>query len=281
MNHAKACKKRKSLKGPWARAKKTGRFGCPAGQFHRGSPTGGSCYICPKQYVRIHAAGADTGKCAPMEPCKPGLLLAKQPSKNVFDSLLELPKGKVCAPLFDIKVAARQEMPTFKSISDPLVTLAEDALRVKNKDQLVEFLKSKNTHAVLRTLSILPGFGPALEIAKENGFETLTIGWGSDAQLGFGGNSEIGIGINTHDPRLVAVYESVGFSKGVAAGIDSVLSVGLWKGPFEDGHSQGVTASISGKVIVGGGVWFSYFSPTEGQQRLVGLTVSAGIGLGF
>ncbi len=64
MDHPKACKKRKSITGPWIPATFNGRaWGCPSGQFHVGLPTGGSCYKCPAGYKRIHTLGVDSLAC--------------------------------------------------------------------------------------------------------------------------------------------------------------------------------------------------------------------------
>ena len=64
-------------------------------------------------------------------------------------------------------------------------------------------------------------------------------------------------------------------------GIDSALTVGIWNGPFETGYSQGVAASVSGAVSVGGAIWYSYYSPEQGQEHLLGVTASVGLGLGI
>ncbi len=65
MDSNKACKKRKSLGGPWTEAKYKGRaWGCPTGQFHATKWGDGSyCYKCPAGYTRISKLGVDTKAC--------------------------------------------------------------------------------------------------------------------------------------------------------------------------------------------------------------------------
>ncbi len=64
MSSPHACKKRKSLTGPWLPARHIGSaWGCPKGQFHIGPVGGGHCYTCPAGYKRVHVAGADSRMC--------------------------------------------------------------------------------------------------------------------------------------------------------------------------------------------------------------------------
>lgn len=64
MDSPHACKKRKSLTGPWLPARHIGSaWGCPKGQFHIGPVGGGHCFTCPSGYKRVHVAGADSRMC--------------------------------------------------------------------------------------------------------------------------------------------------------------------------------------------------------------------------
>ncbi len=64
MDHKKACKKRKTLAGPYKRARLKGRaWGCPSGQFHVAKIGVDQCYSCPRGYSRVRSGGLDTRMC--------------------------------------------------------------------------------------------------------------------------------------------------------------------------------------------------------------------------
>ena len=283
MDHAKACVKRKSLTGPWKTASfKGGAWGCPAGQFHMGSPVGGKCMSCPKGYKRIHAAGADTGMCKPVKKCDAPLRTAKQPPKDkVLDSIAGTSRNKVCAPKFDLKVAADRDLPRFKQFKGPGIKLVEDLLDKRVRKRFKKAIKNKDHRAAFAMLKRLNSYGRLADQARSAGFDSLSVGVGSDVQLGVGGNGEVGFAIDLKRERIVG-YESLGYSKGFSIGIDSGVTIGLWKGGFETGYTQGFTASVGGVVSAGAGVWYTYFDPAKkSQERIAGITFAGGVGLGI
>ncbi|MCB1907307.1 MAG: hypothetical protein KDH15_08050 [Rhodocyclaceae bacterium] len=283
MDDPKACRKRKSLTGPWVRAKYQKRaWGCPPGQFHM-ARGGGSCMACPAGYERIHAAGIDTGNCRAVEPCDRGLRLAKQPpEKNLFASVLGFRSAKLCAPPFDIRAAAKRDAPGYQFVSGAMKDLATALLddirrgRTRNVKRLFKEGRWREAYEYLRGLPTFRAFQAA---AREAGNRSISIGFSGDVQLGVGGNGEIGIAIDFAEGRIKP-YESGGISKGLSVGIDAAVTVGVWKGAFESGYAQGFTTSVSAAVSIGVGMWYSYYHPELGQERLLGATASAGLGLG-
>jgi len=283
MDHPKACRKRGSLLGPWTRARFQKRaWGCPKGQFHM-AKGGGSCMSCPRGYKRLHVAGADSGKCKPDERCEAGLRIAKQPpEKNALANLLGLMKAKVCAPPFDIRAAARRDIKGYGFMQQVMKNLAEELVadvRQRKSHNLKRLLKAKNWREAYRYLRQLPAFRAFLKTAREAGNRSISIGFAGDVQLLVGGNGEVGLAIDLVE-RKVKPYESAGLSKGLAVGIESSIALGVWKGPFESGYAQGFSTSVSAAVSIGGAVWYSYYHPQQGQERLLGMTMSAGIGAG-
>lgn len=64
MDHARACKKRKTLTGPYKKARFKGRaWGCPSGQFHVARVGTDQCYACPRGYSRVRSGLVDTRMC--------------------------------------------------------------------------------------------------------------------------------------------------------------------------------------------------------------------------
>lgn len=282
MDHDRACKKRKSITGPWTRATYRSRaWGCPPGQFHVGAPTGGHCFSCPKGYKRVHIAGMDRMQCRPVEKCDGRLRVAKRPpTKDVFASLFGTTKAEVCAPPFDIAAAAKRDLPKFAGVRFFAQSLIGDLLADKDRRRaLKKALKDDDRQRALEILNQLPSFLNLRNAAQENAYAALSIGWGSDVQIGVGGAAEVGIAVDLNNMALVG-YESVSLTKGLSVGIDTGITVGVWTLPFETGYSQGFTASVSGTVSGGAGVWYSYYDPQQGQERLAGLTLTGGIGLG-
>ncbi|MCB1886045.1 MAG: hypothetical protein KDH20_00445 [Rhodocyclaceae bacterium] len=284
MDHPKACRKRNSLlKGPWVRATYQQRaWGCPPGQFHM-AKGGGSCMSCPAGFERIHAAGADTGKCRAKEPCDAGMRMAKQPPEgNLFASLLGFRSTKLCAPPFDIRAAARRDVGRYEFMGKAMQQLATALIndvragRTRNVKVLFKTGRWREAYAYLRGLDAFQAFQTA---ARAAGNRSISIGFGGDVQIGVGGNGEIGLAIDFTQGRIKP-YEAGGISKGLALGIDAAVTVGAWKGGFESGYAQGFTTSLSVLGGAGLGVWYSYYDPDDGPERLLGATASVGVGVG-
>lgn len=79
-------------------------------------------------------------------------------------------------------------------------------------------------------------------------------------------------------PEELVKYGAHSFTKGVSAGIDGSITVGIWGNRFETGYSQGLVVETNADFGVGVGVWYSYFTPENGQPELLGFTVSGGAG---
>ncbi|MEZ5466402.1 MAG: hypothetical protein R3F18_01885 [Lysobacterales bacterium] len=284
MDHPKACIKRGSLTGPWKPARYTQQaWGCPSGQFHV-ALGGGSCMRCPAHTTRIQVAGVDAMKCKPDYRCAGNLRVAKQPPENnPLANLIGASSAKVCAPPFDLKAAARGDQAGFSVFGTYMTQLAQTLVKDIKADRqgnLKQLIKAKRWRDVYALLREMPAYRALEGTAREAGKHSITVGWSGDFQLIAGVNGEAGIAIDLVE-RKVKPYESAGISKGIAAGIDSALTVGIWNGPFETGYSQGVAASVSGAVSVGGAIWYSYYSPDQGQEHLLGVTASVGLGLGI
>ena len=287
LNHAKACKKRKSISGPWKPAKRKGRaWGCGHNQFHVGLPTGGSCYSCPKGFKRVHTLGADTLICKPENRCDGNLRVAKQPpQKDFLRSIVGSSKVKVCAPKFDLKLAAKRELPKFNHVKKGGLNFLKDVMNSgKRYRNLKRAIKKEDWDRVHKIVMSFSSMAQIVKTAKASGFSTLSVGVGSDIQIGIGGNSETGIAMNLRSGKIQG-YQSSGFSKGLSIGVDSGINLGLWKGKFESGYTQGFTTSVGGVISAGAGVWYTYYdtkypNSNRGQERLAGLTFSAGVGAG-
>ena len=283
MDHPKACKKRKSLSGPWQAATYQKRaWGCPAGQFHV-SHGGGTCMSCPAGYKRIHVAGVDTMQCKPTKRCNAGLRVAKQPpEKNPLANLLGATSAKVCAPRFDIKAAAKRDIDGFGILPNLMKNLAAELLKSsqqRERKSLKKLFKAKKWREAYDYLNAFAAFRAFMQTVQESGNRSISIGWAGDVQLIVGGSGEVGIAIDL-TTKTLKPYESAGISKGLSVGIDGAVNLGVWKGSFESGYAQGFTASVSTVASVGGGVWYSYYNQHQGQERLLGVTVAAGAGIG-
>jgi hypothetical protein len=284
MDHPKACIKRGSLTGPWRPARYGQRaWGCPSGQFHV-ALGGGSCMSCPAGTTRIQVAGVDAMKCKPEYRCAGKLRVAKQPpDNNPLANLIGASSAKVCAPPFDLKAAARTDRAGFSIHGTYMTELAQELvkdIKAGKRGNLKQLIKAKRWREVYALLREMPAYRALENTVRAAGKHSITVGWSGDFQLIAGVNGETGIAIDLVEHK-VKPYQSAGISKGIAAGIDSALTVGIWNGPFETGYSQGVAASVSGAVSVGGAIWYSYYSPEHGQERLLGTTVSVGLGLGL
>lgn len=283
MDHAKACIKRKTIAGPWRKARFEKRaWGCPAGQFHV-ALGGGSCMSCPAGFKRVATAGIDTLVCKPTNACDRGLRRAKQPPEdNALANLLGASSSKICAPPFDIRAAARRDAGRVNFATSVMQNLAKELLadvQEKKPGNLKQLLRAKNWRGAYAVLQKTAAYRALVASARQAGKRSISIGVTSDIQLIIGGNGEVGLAIDLVEGR-VKPYEAVGMSKGIAVGIESGVTLGIWEGPFTSGYAQGFATSISGAVSVGGGMWYSYYDANDGPERLLGVTATAGVGLG-
>jgi len=284
LDDAKACIKRGVLVGgPWAKAKYNGSaWGCPRGQFNGA----GVCMSCPENYERDGIGALSTNFCKPVKGsfgCDAGLRPAKQPPKlkTLLANLFGLKSGKACAPPFDIQAAARAALPS----GNQLKAAAEGFLKdmTSSKETMRKFRSAylrRDWHAMAQLLMAQPGFVRAVKVARDLGYEDMSVGVGGDASILGGLNGEVGLVTNTRTGKL-RPYVAGGLSKGASVGIDGTASIGFWKVPFETGGTQGIVSSVSGVISLGGGAWYTYFDPkTRAQEELAGFTFSAGLGLG-
>ena len=287
INSKKACAV-KFFKGPYKRAKyQRSVWGCPKGQFHvlKG---GGSCMTCPKGYKRVQVAGADTLMCdipnkyqcdGPLKPAK------LPPSDNPLANLLGSRKVKVCGmkknivrqAAIDLKNAA-QLYYYARKLHKQLTSGSAGAVYVYNG------LKSKKWSNVISALKKMDNYKKLVKVAKQSKNKSITIGLGGDIQLIIGSNTEFGIAVNSNGTGGIKPYNTTGFSKGVAAGADLGIVIGVWRAQSSqlNGPAQGISASVGAGAKSGGAtVWYSYYSRGTRGQEYLGFSIAGSVGFGF
>lgn len=263
-------------------------FGCPAGQFtHKGR-----CKSCPANSRRVHVAGLDTGSCNvdKASECIGTLRLAKQPPVGLLQKLGNLAgfkSEKICAPRFDIKAFA---LAAVDDVGSPLFTAAKTlARRLKGNDkdtqqkleQMRADIEKGQLDKAFQTLLSFDEFGLLVEAASAAHNFSISVGFAKDWSLGVGTNSERGIAMDYGGGQMFQKkrYETKGFSKGLSAGVDFALVVGVWGGSFQSGPAQGIVVDVKGTEGISAAAWTTYYSAAEGQERLLGFSVGAGGGL--
>jgi hypothetical protein len=262
-------------------------FGCPGGQFtHKGR-----CKSCPANSKRVHIAGVDTGRCKvdKAHECIGDMRLAKQPPEGSLQKLGNLAgfkSEKICAPRFDIKAFAYEAV---DDVGSPLFTAAKtlarrlkgnDADTKRKLDKMRDDIEHARLQEALDTLLSFDEFGLLVEAASAAHNFSISVGFTKDWSVGVGTNSEKGIAIDFAGDQIFQKkrYETKGFSKGLSAGVDFGLVVGLWGGTFESGPAQGIIVDIKGSEGGSAGVWTTYYSAEVGQERLLGFSVGVGVG---
>lgn len=286
INGKKACAK-KFIVGPYSRAKyQRSVWGCAKNQFHT-LKDGGSCMACPKGYKRVAAAGIDTYQCdIPNKyQCDGPLKVAKLPPfDNPLANLLGSRKVKVCGLN---KKISKQAVKDLKNMSEIYYYADQLHKDVKGGKAVARFiyqgLVNKKWQSVMDTIKDLDSFKNLVRVAQESENQTTTVGLAGDIQFIVGSNVEFGIAINTDGKGGFKPYRTAGFTKGVAAGADLGVTVGLWRAKSHqiDGPAQGIAASIGGTYSGGAGVWYSYYSPGTRGQEYMGFTITGGAGLGL
>jgi hypothetical protein len=287
INSKKACAV-KFIKGPYKRAKyQRSVWGCPKGQFHvlKG---GGSCMACPKGYKRVQVAGVDTLTCdipnkyqcdGPLKPAK------LPPLDNPLANLLGSRKVKVCGIKKDIIKQAAIDLKNTaqlyyyaRKLHKQLTSGSAAALYV------YKGLQSKQWSNVVTALKKMENYKKLVKIAKQSKSKSITIGLGGDVQLIVGSNTEFGIAVNTNGTGRIKPYNSTGFSKGIAAGADLGIVIGVWRASSNqlDGPAQGIAASVGVGAKSGGAtVWYSYYSRGTRGQEYLGFSIAGSVGIGF
>ena len=280
-NNPRACKlKRRPNTYTKAKSPVPMALGCPAGQFaHQGM-----CKSCPEGSKRNHVAGFDTGNCrVPIEnQCLGSLLPAQLAPAN--DDQWEADKGghKGCAPPFDINAAALSVLQADNSIKikSALLNLAN----VLKSPAFMNALKSKNWHDAWFKLNQIDEFHQLIEMVRETGHRSISVGGGQDLSLGAGMATEMGFAIDLVDMKF-KIYQAKAHTKGVSIGWDRSFSIGVWKGAFTTSYSQGYVIDLH--LLLGGnaGVWFSYYDPARPEDERgpekIGITVGIGGGGGI
>lgn len=282
----KACTK-KAFKGPYSKATFVRSvWGCPAGQFHI-AKNGGTCMACPKGYKRVHAAGADTLVCKVEKKykCDGPLVVANlPPEKNPFANIFGFSRTKVCGQKFDIAKEAAKDSVDAAKVAYHMNRLKDDVLKYgQGAFAVYHALKDKNWNSAWQHLQGLDSYQDLLQAAREAEYRSITVGLAGDVQIILGANTEYGIAIDVYNPTNFRGYNTTGFSKGIAAGADLGVAVGLWRGELDSlpGPSQGIATSVGATYSGGAGVWYSYYTPETIGQQYLGLTVTGGGGIGF
>lgn len=111
-------------------------------------------------------------------------------------------------------------------------------------------------------------------IARDGGYQTMTLGFGGGFSIGFGANSEFGVAIDLHDRFLPVGFVTNGYSMGLGIGAGLNLTVGLSHGDLYtvDGNEQGFTFTAG---PAGVGIWYDY----DGTYSGASFSGSYGLGL--
>lgn len=287
INSKKACAV-KFFKGPYKRAKyQRSVWGCPKGQFHvlKG---GGSCMACPKGYKRVQVAGVDSLMCdIPNKyQCDGPLKAAKLPPfDNPLANLLGSRKVKVCGIKKDIVKQAAIDIKNTAQVYYYARKLHKQLTSGSAAAAYVyKSLKSKKWANVLAALKKMDNYNKLITAAKQSKSQSITVGLGGDVQFIIGSNTEFGLAVNTNGKGGIKPYNTTGFSKGIAAGADLGVVVGVWRAPANQlaGPSQGIAVSAgAGAKSAGASVWYSYYSPGTRGQEYLGFSIAGSVGFGF
>lgn len=277
-------------------------FGCEPGQFQHKT----RCKSCPSGFDRNHVLGIDAGTCdVPRDrQCLVDLQPAKQPPDNLLERVGNWAGSrsrKLCAPPFDINLFTIQAV---IKVGEPLVfAIGSFAYKMatgdrETKDKVARIkadIKARRLKQALAGIKTFDEFPRLVEAAQAAGMFSLTFGFGVDASTFAGINYEIGLAVDVAslvdggEPKLLKFYQASGLSKGISLSADGGFAVGTWGGRFESGYSQGYVAAAGNiplppplpPTAIGVGVWTTYYTPEEGQPRLLGFTGSFGMGGGF
>lgn len=305
MNHAKACTKRQSGKNAYKRAKKVGNIvkSCPSGQFKYK----GSCRSCPAKTKRMHVAGLDNGYCKVERKyqCNTGLVLHKSAPKTGWDKAgnLLVPKyKKYCGIPFSLKQYGKDILDTDAN-EDALEALKDLGRALTKKDRstkrkVARYKKAIKEGRLQDSFEILQSFEEYQQLvdvltateasasAVGNAAQqfTITAGFVVDGSAVFGYNYEWGTAIDFAD-RKVKKYKAHGLSKGISLSGAGGITLGVWKGAFRTGASQGYAGGFDvGPIGHGVAVWSDYYTPKRpggsNQPHFVGFTYNAGMGVG-
>ena len=260
------------------------RLVAPDGSFKHD----GDCKVCPAHTKRMHFAGLDSGNCkVPRElHCQEDLVLAKRPPENLIERIGNwggMSIMKLCAPKIDYNQLAYESI---ENVGTPLIEaivqfsikmIMNDEETQRKTEQFKQQVKDKDIQAALETLQSFDEYPLLVEAANAAGQISISVGFTVDGSFGVGGNYEKGLAIDLV-ARKVRWYSATGLTKGLSFGGDIGINVGAWSGGFVTGYSQGFLLDIQGSGV---GAWFNYYTPEDGQPRVIGLTGSGGLGHGF
>ena len=277
-------------------------FGCEPGQFQHKT----RCKNCPSGFDRNHVLGIDAGTCdVPRDrQCLGELQPAKQPPDNLLERVGNWAGSrsrKLCAPPFDINLFTIQAV---IKVGEPLVfaigsftyKMATGDRETKDKVARIKAdIKARRLKQALAGIKTFDEFPRLVKAAQAAGMFSLTFGFGVDASAFAGINYEIGLAVDVAslvdggEPKLLKFYQASGLSKGISLSADGGFVVGAWGGRIESEYSQGYVAAAGNiplppplpPAAIGIGVWTTYYTPEEGQPRLLGFTANFGMGAGF
>ncbi|MFK8049532.1 MAG: hypothetical protein AB8B81_13995 [Halioglobus sp.] len=306
MDHKKACTLRQPGKNKYSKAKKIGTLvsKCGKGQFKYK----GSCHSCPKKTKRKHVAGLDSGYCKVEKPyrCNKGLTLHKSNPVSVLDRLgnvAGLKHRKYCGIPFNLKQYGKDiiDSEENKAVIVALRDLGK-AMSKKNKStkkKMKRFKKAVKDSRLQDAYDIVVGFdeyddlksllskpgGSASTVGNAGRQFSISLGHVVDVSLGIGASWEWGIALDFSEMKIKR-YRSYTNSKGLSAGGDGGVTIGIWKGAFKSGAAQGYVGAVSAGVAGGGaGIWSDYYTPKRSdgsnQPHFVGISITGGVGAGF
>ena len=269
-------------------------FGCEPGQFLHKT----HCKSCPSGFDRNHILGFDEGTCdVPRDlQCLGNLQPAKQPPDNLVGRVGNWAGSrsrKLCAPPFDINLFTLRAIikvgePLIFAVGSFAYKMAANDPETRDKVARIKAdLKARRLKQALAKIKTFDEFPKLVEAARAAGMVSLTFGFGVDASAVAGYNYEIGLAVDVAslvddgEPKLLKFYHASGLSKGASLSADAGFAIGAWGGRFETGYSQGYVAAAALLQGYGVGVWTTYYTPEEGQPRLLGFTGNVGMGKGF
>ncbi len=172
---------------------------------------------------------------------------------------------------------AEQALRDLKPLLETGVTLAQCQSVGGRIVQLMRILEAKKWSGAARKLAQHGCVGQVLEVARRNGYQTVTIGIGGSGQFGFGINSELGIAIDVDERYVPVGYATLGYTSGLGAALSNDVIVSFFKTDSQGiaGDAQGF--AYSGKFLKGGGatIWYDYQGRQIGASAMVAI---AGVG---
>lgn len=124
-------------------------------------------------------------------------------------------------------------------------------------ETLVSKINTGNRAMVVREIQERPCFNALLDQARQNGYQTLSLGASGGGAIGVGVDGENGFAFDTARRLPVQTYHTLGLSFG-SFGAGSAVTVGLGKGPNNTMAGDGHGATVGFAAVGGSGASVSF-----------------------